>query len=183
MSKPAGVIIDEARHKAQELQSQRRHSQEFLNNARSRPSSLVLRGAFGGGVSEPAGTPARGRVAAPEQDDALAMVLERLLSLEARAPGTRCTCTCTPYIHMHMHLCHVHCRALRVSDGHPVGLLLAGAHRPSLFCDRDETWDRDEHRYQCPSTSSAGQASRGQGQGRSRVCGTTRWLDTYGYNG
>ena len=102
MSKPAGVFIDEARHKAQELQSQRRHSQEFLNNARSRPSSLVLRGAFGGGVSEPAGTPARSRVAAPEQDDALAMVLERLLSLEARAPHQ---------MHMYMHTVHSHAHA------------------------------------------------------------------------
>lgn len=119
MSKPAGVIIDEARHKAQELQSQRRHSQQFLENARSRPSSLVLRGAFGGGVSEPARTPCRSRVAAPEQDDVLTMVLERLLSLEARAPPDH------PYLLYYTAHCTLSC-AMCITRPMAVGCLSQG---------------------------------------------------------
>ena len=154
----ADVVIDEARRKAEKLYSQRCQS---LRNSNT----------FAGEAAEPARKPTRSRGSAPTHDEALATVLERLISLEARpspllhhhtlSPPRKsnacmsiCACTCMHiHIHMHMHIiyicicvwvmCHARCsrdgREMQVPDDRL--LPRAGAHRPSLLCDRDETWD------------------------------------------
>ena len=102
----ADVVIDEARRKAEKLYSQRCHS---LRNSNT----------FAGEAADPARKPARSRGSAPTHDEALATVLERLISLEARpspllhhhtlSPPRKSNACMSIYVHAHacthMHIC------------------------------------------------------------------------------